>query len=60
MDNCPICGAKLVDMTVHGGPVNVVCANGHRNPEPPANEPEPQPQGILARVIEAARNMISR
>lgn len=59
---CPECGAPLVDMTIHGGPLNLLCARGHRLSEMPQLEPEapPAPLKFLDRAAQALKSVFSR
>lgn len=59
--NCPECGAPLVDMTVHGGPMNFVCTRGHRLDEvTPEPEAPPEPPKFLDRAVSALKSVFSR
>lgn len=67
--NCPECGGPLVDMTVHGGPMNFVCTRGHRladgldvtsHSDTPFPLPPPEPPKFLDRAVSALKSVFSR
>lgn len=60
--NCPQCGAPLVDMTIHGGPLDLLCMRGHRLSEMPPPEPEAPPESpkFLDRAAQALKSVFSR
>lgn len=59
--NCPECGAPLIDMTIHGGPLDLLCMRGHRLSDMPPPEPEkPAPPKFLDRAVTALKSVFSR
>lgn len=59
---CPECGSQVVDFTIHGGPVQLRCLQGHEvvlAPMPAETEETNDSKGILARAADALRDMIS-